>query len=108
MNGIPLAVTAWSRVLSSRTQAQLMSRMLICSMTATLAGAGRRGNRVIGRHRSERARSARSGLDERHQLSGERIGAALVDQMAHVDRREPAVAEPAGQLGDVLLRYEAV
>jgi hypothetical protein len=56
---MPLAVTAWLRVPSSRIEAQLKSRLLIFSMTATLAGAGRGGKRLSARYRSLPARMAR-------------------------------------------------
>jgi hypothetical protein len=49
MNGMPLAVTAWLRVLSSRIEAQLMSRLPIFSMRATLAGNSSRREPVMGR-----------------------------------------------------------
>jgi hypothetical protein len=47
MNGLPLAVTAWLRVLSPRIEAQLMSRVLFC-MTATPAGPGQCRETQIG------------------------------------------------------------
>src|SRR4051794_24485447 len=43
MKGIPLAVTAWSRVLSARIDAQLIRRLLICCMGALSGRGGDRG-----------------------------------------------------------------